>query len=241
MALYKIRHALASWTNLDSTPGMAFRGQVVDIHDEEAKRLMKGNAIIGVDDELEHPGILQDLPVAPTDEELVNWIVAANVSDVKALVEERPEIAPRVEGALNHVKTMRAYEDTHLNEIRNSLQPGGAETDEYGVVLGSGAKSAHDVRDTSAIGNDDITVSVPTTSQSGFTETNTPLATAPVVPPIDLLTLVQGTAQDVANYVSAHPDEAAAVLEAETVSTSGSPRADVVMAVRSATGFATPS
>jgi hypothetical protein len=49
--------------------------------------------------------------------------------------------------------------------------------------------------------------------------------------------LVEGPAQEVANYISTHPEEAAAILEAETVHSEGSPRVEVVNAVRAATGF----
>jgi hypothetical protein len=169
MAQHKIRHALASWTNEDGTPGTAFRGQVAEIPESEATRLRKYGAIIGPDEEVEHPGILSDLPQSPSDEELINWISAANTSEVKALVNQRPELVPRIEGALTHVKSLRAGEDMHYNEIRLALQSGGLDTDE--IFLGSGSQSGHDGRDTSAVGDEDIVVT-PVAPPSGVTTPN---------------------------------------------------------------------
>lgn len=252
MALHKIRHALASWTNADGTPGMAFRGQTAEIPDTEAARLKKFFAIIGPDEEVEHPGILQDLPQSPSDEELLNWITNANASEVRALISQRPELAPRIEGSLTHVKSLRAGEDAHYNEIRLAIQQGGLKADDDDLVLGSGARSGHDVTDTSADGdNGDIRIksenpagasTAPPDSSAGVQgpETNTGLKDAdgnPTLPPVDHAVLVEGSEQDVANYVAAHPEEAAAILEAETVHTDGSPRVGVVNAVRTANEF----
>lgn len=260
MALYKIRHALANWTNDDGTPGMAFRGQVADIPDKEASRLKKHFALIGADEEVEHPGILSDLPVSPSDEEILNWITNANASEVRALINKRPELKPRVEGALTNVKAARSYEDQHLNDIRLAIQGDGLGPDGTDVL---GARSGFDSTDTSAEGNEDIVVTpsatppvdgvtslnpagpstAPPDPSSGVQgpETNTELKDAngnpDTLPPLDHGVLVQGTAGDVANYIGAHPDQAAAILEAETIQTQGSPRAEVVNAVRAANSF----
>jgi hypothetical protein len=251
MALYKIRHAIAAWTHEDGTPGQGFRNQVVEIPDNEAERLKNHFAIIGPDEEVEHPGILQDLPTSPSDEEILGWISNANASEVRALIATRPELAPRVEGALTSVKAARAYEDQHLNDIRLAIQRGGLKTDE--IMLGSGAVSGHDTTDTSG-DSDDSDIIVTSLNPAGASteppaggagvqggEPNTGLKDAngnpDGLPPVDHAVLVQGTGQDVANYVGAHPEQAAAILEAETVHTEGSPRAEVVKAVRAASGF----
>jgi hypothetical protein len=274
MALHKVRHALANWTNADGTPGMAFRGQVVEIPDAEAKRInhkagASGPALIGPDDEVEHPGILSDLAQSPTDEEILTWIENANVSEVKALVSQRPELAPRIDGALTNVKAIRASEDAHLNDIRLAVQQGGLATDDFenGGVLG--ARSGHDATDTSNDGdNSDIIVAssvappmgavttlgeksndpagasiAPVDSSAGVQgpEDNTSLkdanGTPDSLPAMDHKVLVEGPSQDVANYIAAHPEQAAAILEAETVHSEGSPRAEIVKAARAANGF----
>lgn len=250
MALFKARHALVSWTNEDGTPGTVFRGQTADIPDGEASRLKKFFAIIPPEDEVEHPGILQDLPVSPSDEEILNWISNANASEVRALISMRPELAPRVEGALTNVKAARSYEDAHLNDIRLAIQQGGLQTDE--IMLGSGAKSGWDKTDTSAEGNEDIVVTslnpsgastAPVDSSAGISgpETNTELKDAngnpDGLPPIDHDILVQGSTPDVINYISAHPEQASEILDAENANTNGAPRVEVVNAVRAAAGF----
>lgn len=265
MALYKVRHAIANWTNEDGTPGMAFRGQVAEIPDKEASRLKRFFALIGKDEEVEHPGILSDLSVSPSDEEILNWIANANASEVRALVSKRPELKPRIEGALLNVKAARSYEDAHLNEVRLALQQGGLTPDDADGVLGS-ARTGFDTTDTSADGNDDIIVSpslstpppiggdtssdpaentVVPPEVSGVTEEdNTELKdangnpdSAPSLPPVDHAVLVQGTGVDVANYIAAHPEEGAAILDAENLHTNDQPRPEVVNAVRSANGF----
>lgn len=253
MALYKIRHALASWTNTDGTPGMAFRTQTAEIPDAEAKRLKEYFAIIGPDEEVEHPGILQDLPQSPSDEEILNWIANANASEVRALASTRPELVPRIEGALTSVKTARAYEDEHLNEIRMAMQPGGLSPDGTDI-LGSAGATGRDTTDTSATGDEDIVMPDPALGPAGAgieppgggagvggPETNTELKDAngnpDSLPPVDHSVLVQGTGQDVANYIGAHPEQAASILAAEEAHTEGSPRVEVVNAVRAATGF----
>lgn len=253
MALYKVRHALASWTNLDGTPGMGFRTQTVEIPDEEAKRLKSHFAIIGPDEEVEHPGILQDLPQSPSDEEILNWVTNANVSEVKALISQRPELTPRIEGALSNVHTARAYEDSHLNDVRLAIQSGGLKADDDDITLGS-TRTGRDpeLRDTSDDGdNSDITVITSTNPAGASTvppevagtteEDNTKLKDAngnpDSLPAMDHGVLVQGSAPDVANYIAAHPDQAAAILDAETAHTQGSPRSEVVNAVRAASDF----
>jgi hypothetical protein len=252
MALHKVRHAMANWTNEDGTPGMAFRNQVVEIPDNEAARLKKHFALIGPDEEVEHPGILSDLPQSPSDEELLNWIENANVSEVRALTAQRPELVPRIEGALSNVYTARAYEDTHLNEVRLALQQKGLSPDE--ISLGSSLKTGTDpsLRDTSDDGdNSDIIMPEnpsgaslePPAGGAGVAgpETNTELKDAngnpDSLPAMNHEVLVQGTGVDVANYIAAHPEQAAAILEAETVHTEGSPRPEVVKAVRAANDF----
>lgn len=256
MAKYKVRHALASWTNTDGTPGTAFRGQVAEIPDSEAKRLKVHFALIGPDEEVEHPGILQDIPSSPSDEELLNWIANANPSEVRALIAKRPELTPRIEGTLLSVKSLRAQEDTHYNDIRLAIQQGGLKPDDPTGILGSAGATGRDVADTSgdddngdiilATGDKGSASIAPVDSSGGVQgpEANTELKDAngipdggQTLPPVDHSVLVEGSEQDVANFIAAHPEQAADILEAETVHSEGSPRTGIVNAVRAATGF----
>ena len=268
MAMYKARHALVSWTDEDGSSHTIFRGQTGDIPEGEVKRLMPHGAIVGVDEELKRPGILQQLGEAPDDEELLNWMSGANASDVAELVTVRPELRPRVESTLAAVQRDRGVDDTHLKDIYTALSrvPAGEDNtplrgstnindDENGDTGGFsymvGGSTPATGRDTTAEGLDDIVLPPghePVDPAGQFAtggadggafdgdsvETNTPLE---VPSTTDYPTLVSGSADEVASYISEHPQEANNVLEAETEATNGSPRAAVVLAARSAAQF----
>ncbi len=267
MGQYKIRHALASW--VDETTGQqvghtAFRGQIAEIPEDEATRLKAYGAIIGADEELPRPGNIAELSPSPTDEELIAWLSAANTDEVVSLVAERPELRPRIDGALENVTQAQGAEAVHLEEVRRAMAgmppvshdediiidvkgaPTGGQTD----VLGGNtpATGADDTTPNPDDVNEDIIIdkgesfAVPVDSgalDGDSVETNTPLEEAPVAPPsnVDYAALVTGPADGVASYIATHPAEADAVLAAETQATNGAPRAPIVLAARSAAQF----
>jgi hypothetical protein len=251
MTMYKARHALVSWTDEDGTPRTMFRGQKGDIPDKEAARLKKFDAIVSVDEELQRPGVLQDLPLAPDDEELVAWLAGANATEIAEMATKRPELRPRIEGALEGIRQLRDGEDAHLEEARRALSPdavkregatGGIEEIEGGddptkmntpVHVGDDAFVEVDPAGQFLGGGPDgSTLNADTTR-----ETNTPLSDTPAPMTTDINTLVQGSVDEVAAYIGEHPDEADAVLAAEAAAHDGQPRVGVVLAQRSATEF----
>lgn len=108
-----VRHALVTYI-VDGRQEMAFRGQTVELSDAEAKRFDALGATLPVDAELDRPGTLANLGEAPSDEELIAWVMSATPSEVAAVVATRPILAGRLEGALSQVEVSRDYQDQQL-------------------------------------------------------------------------------------------------------------------------------
>lgn len=248
MGLYKIRHALATWIDSEGTPQTGFRGQVVEIPDVEAQRLIPHEAIIGADEELVHPGILADLPASPSDEELLAWVTAANISEVTDMVTQRPELRVRIEATLKQVVALRGSEDTHLADVARAMQGLPPETNDdikFGapsaptggieeIAGASSASTGSDDVDTSGEGDEDIHMAIPDGTAAGTLANDTPDVIASTT---DYATLVTGSAEDVAAYIGDHPLEVNAVVAAEMANTNEQPRAAVIVAARAAAQF----
>lgn len=106
MAKFKVRWALISYTGENEPQVLAFRGMTVeDIPEAEAERLLADGAIVAEGAELDMPGTLLPLPVAPSDEELVAWVGSASQTEVLQAVNDRPELSARIKDAWS------AYQD----------------------------------------------------------------------------------------------------------------------------------
>lgn len=108
-----VRHALVTYV-VNERQEMAFRGQVVDLSDAEAKRFDALGATVPEDAELERPGTLAALPESPTDEEVIAFAVAATDTELRATLQARPELGPRIEGAKRYVVDLRKAQDEGL-------------------------------------------------------------------------------------------------------------------------------
>jgi hypothetical protein len=240
MAKFKVRHALLSYVDDKGVARNAFRGQVVELTDSEAQRLMPYGAITPPDQELQSPGVLMPLSASPSDEEIIGWIAAANASEVGALVTERPEMRPRVEAALISVGAYRDNENMHMEEVKRALDgaPPLKAVDENGdIIMDTRAPATSGIMDINSSQSDSTGRDDTDTSGSGDNDDITILPPGAVVPPVDYAAIVTGSAEEVAGYISTHPTEANEVLAAEEAATSGAPRADVVLAARSAIEF----
>lgn len=110
MTTVKAAFALVSYTRPDPLGGdrrvyeNAFRGQVFEVDDErEFRRLVALGAIVPVDTTLPTPGVLADPTDSPSDEELLTWVAAATPAERQSLIERRPQLTERVEGAFAEV------------------------------------------------------------------------------------------------------------------------------------------
>lgn len=110
MAQHKVRWALISYSGDTEPTKLAFRGMTVnDIPADEAEQLLANGAIVAADAELDMPGTLLPLPVAPSDEELVAWVGSASQTEVLQAVSDRPELSARIKDAwAAHQERMRA-------------------------------------------------------------------------------------------------------------------------------------
>ena len=156
------------------------------------------------------------------------------------LIATRPELRPRIEGAVTNVDEARGAEAVHMEEVRRALDglpPRGDGDDDIkfdipgrptggieDIAGESGASTGSDTVDTSHEGDDDIVVDIPNAQSTSSV-------------PVDYVALVKGSADEVSGYISEHPSEADAVLAAEAAGTGGAPRAAVVLAARAAAEF----
>src|SRR5688500_11259338 len=108
MKKVKVRHALIQYRVTGDHGAirteMAFRGQVVELPEDEARRLLADQAVIPPDQPLDRPGMMMRLPEAPTDEEIVAWVSSATTDEIVRLARERPILAHRLQGAAEWVR-----------------------------------------------------------------------------------------------------------------------------------------
>lgn len=199
MAERKVRHAIVTYTRKledgRTATETAFRGMIVDIENEdELARLEEFDAVVPVEDDLERPGRMTRLSDAPTDEELINWVAAATESEIRTLVSERPSMGDRVANIQEIVE--RRYEgQRELLGEKASVAKSALE--ELPEPEGSGVQG-------------DPTPVDPATGQ--VSDTAPP---APNPETYDLDQVVSQKVSDVEKFLDAHPDQAAAVLDAE--------------------------
>lgn len=112
MAKRKIRHAVLTYMHEKDGRQVAetvFRGMIADIPADQVERFDNLGATVAVDEELDRAGTMLTLPEAPTDQELINWVVGATKSEVETLVRTRPSMAPRIANIEETVK--RRYDE----------------------------------------------------------------------------------------------------------------------------------
>jgi hypothetical protein len=107
MAKVKVRHALVTWTterNGQTVTETAFRNMVVDIPASQADKLREAGAVVEVDEELALPGTPVALPVAASNEEILNWAAHATPTEIQVQVQNRPQLAERLRAAYEEVQ-----------------------------------------------------------------------------------------------------------------------------------------
>jgi hypothetical protein len=253
-ASYKVRHALLAWVEGGRTLN-AFRGQIVELPASEARRLMPYGAIIPPEMDLDRPGVLMELPLAPSDEELINWVMSASPAEVSALASQRPELAPRLEGAWRHIVNERQRQDEHLERVRlamNALPP----TGEQGAPAGPTGELIDDdivfgAPEGATTGRADGVVTLPPPQdQAGSPQSpgaapvapNPATVPGPGQPATEIDALVRGDVSAISSYLAEHPEDAQVVLDAETrfqAAQGNEARAAVRTAVGIASSFGT--
>lgn len=239
----KVRVALLNYTSTlpdgRKSNETAFRGAVIELEDRvEFNRLVELGAIVPVDQDLERPGRLYDLPETVMDEELINWVANASDREVTDLVAKRPELAARVSGLLTRLDDMRTGADallghkTRLEGLIADAQDDLPEFDHLGVPLradpGTSAGVQGGTGGSAIVDEDGNPVTDETTEGTEIEPAN-----------FDFDALVRKNVKEVADFIADNPHVAAEVLAAETrhAQTTGSePRQTVVRAVEAAAG-----
>ena len=215
MAKVKIRHGLAYYLvpvagREDLAQRTAFRGQVITVSDEEAARLRASGAAVDHDEELPLLGKITPIPNTASDEELFAWVSVATKAEIARAIEERPQLGDRLLAA-------KAAYDKRI-EQQNKFLSGIEET----VAEGKKAAKAAAKRKQ---GN--AKSSAPTSGANGPNSTGT----APNEEDLDELEeldeeeeeldeddpreVVKGDVNSISKFLTEHPEQIQAVLDAE--------------------------
>jgi len=218
----KVRHALVQYTTHDGTREIAFRNEVVDFPQGEVDRLEAYGALVSEGTTLQRPGRMLALPVSPSDQEVITWVIGATDDEVRALAETRPELAARLDDA-------KAYIVAHTNSVTGRL-------DAARTVAADATPQAPPPVDPAA---DPGTVPVPVTDPNARTP-EAPTPEAEGLSSAEADTIVTGNAKQVADWIAEHPTDANAILEAESRRAAADPdkpvRSTVVNAAAAAAG-----
>lgn len=217
--LRKIKHALVTYVVTKEVGGKtvksyetAFRNQVVDIPDDQVKRLDDLGATVAPKTSLERPGTMMVLTDTATDEEIVSWVTGATEAETEALIADRPVMADRIRAAAATVAERFAEQNRHLGGVDGTPA----------TVDAAGGGSEADTPEAEAEGDDDEDlIGDPPTS-------------------VDPADVVKGTAREVAEYIANNPDQANAILvaeEARAVASKEDVRVTIVRAAEAAAGF----
>lgn len=101
-----IQHALLRYTDEHGATQLAFRGQTVQIPEDQVERLESlGTFTQEVGEEPTNNGTMTDtLTADSSDEEFQAWVRSATNDDVSALLSENPNLAERILTAETQVK-----------------------------------------------------------------------------------------------------------------------------------------
>lgn len=219
----KVRHALVNFQvkgtdalgNDRMYDEIGLRGQVIDIPDAQARKLMAVGAVIAPDAELDRVGVIMQLPESPTEEEIINWTAAATAAEIANTVAARPELAPRIAGA-----RIRLEE----NYRRQQELLGGA-ADRSDALQGAMADADAPPGDPDAADGD---------PDGDGDDPDATIAERLGWDPDDVVK--GGNANEVAAFIADNPEHAQLILDAEVRHTAGKPRNAVVRAAEVAAG-----
>jgi len=90
MPKHQIKFAAARYTNQAGQVVVAHRGEVVDLPEQEAKRLDALGALAGPDEELEAPGDLLPLDEGASDDAIENYLSSGTTEEILNQVDSYP-------------------------------------------------------------------------------------------------------------------------------------------------------
>lgn len=127
MALVKVRHAVVRYRGTyrgQDTVLAAFRGETVDVPDEDLKQMRLDGAVVNAEAELPRLGQIAALPIAATDEEILNWVAAATKDEIMQLVADRPMLAERIRAAQVEVEADFKRNKAVRGEVEKAVNAG---------------------------------------------------------------------------------------------------------------------
>jgi hypothetical protein len=201
----KIRHGLAYYIDEDGHQYTAFRGQKVDVPFEEAERLKALGAAIPHDEELPMLGRITPLPNTASDEELIAWVSVATKAEVAQAIAEHPALGDRLLNARDIVLKRLEDQNEILSGVDGVVRQGKALAKKHKAAVKRGAPtSGADGKNAKAVipEDDDDEEDDEDDEEDDLDED-------------DPASVVKGSTSDISAWLSNHPDQAVAVLEAE--------------------------
>lgn len=242
MPKMKVRAAMVRYRTGKVGRELAFRGQTIEISADEVDRINTRSttpALVPADQDLDRAGTMRDLPEAPSDAEIVAWVMDASDVEVAALAHTRPDLAVRIADAAAYTARRRDEELERLGQATGVVTDANPDLETQAAAAAGTENVDPGTGGQGRAGQ----VAGPGPLPEGEAPTTQPAETdGPPVPGEDGIPspgdIVQSdNYRDIVEYVAAHPELAQQVLEAEKTfraSQSKDPRDSVVKAVASA-------
>jgi hypothetical protein len=195
----------------------AFRGMIIEVPKDEAKRLRDLGAVIDPSEELPLGGELSPVPSTASDNELVAWVSVANRQDILDAIRQQPELGDRILAAHEIVQRQLQEQSEFLGGIKPDIERVQAEAVESNATGADGGVGDGDGDVTNDDDDDDV----------------------------DADDVVKGNVDAISKFLSENPSRHADILEAEKrrAAADGAKPANVrdgvVMAVQAAAAHTT--
>lgn len=198
----------------------AFRGMTVDMPQEEIDRLEPLGAVVKPGSELERDGKMMPLPNTASDEELIAWVSVATKAEIAAQIAETPLLGDRISTAALKVKEALAAQNELLGGLQETVDEGmqlAAEREQAEAkAAAQGAQPGAEPEADANAGNVSPEAGGDPSAVKGAGD-NGGDAGGPNLDAIALAKVVSQSIPKVSEYLSEHPEQASAVLEAEKV------------------------
>jgi hypothetical protein len=121
----KAKHAIVQWSEpIDGRVNIeyGFRGQLLEIPDAEAERLLRLDAVVSVEEELPRNGSMTPLDPTADDDRILAWVYEATDSEIRTQIAATPEIKARVLAAYASKAATEKARQEHLGTRRELIE-----------------------------------------------------------------------------------------------------------------------
>lgn len=251
----KVRFGLVPYTRTDSASGReyedrAFRGMTIELSQEEYDRYLKEGAVVAANAELDAPGRLLALSATASDEEILNWALAATPTEVEVAATANPMLASRLRSAGDYAKQRADAYNEHLGGLVDAAERGAtrgasdaAEREPFTTPTGDpatapGTPPAPASHEGTGVDGEPIIVPGATETPASGTVPG-PEGTTDAAEAEYFDGIVKGNRDAVTKFIAENPQHASKILEAENRRAAieeEQPRVSVVRAVQAAAG-----